>query len=83
MLKVIYSLFPNISLQYSRRSVEQPIRFQLSVVYTSLGIGISNTIEDNSSVNMPYLVIDWLAISAIIMKLLNKQYVHQQNKPHV
>ena len=72
-----------ISLQYSWRSVEQPIRFQLSVVYTSLGIGISNTIEDNSSVNMPYLVIDWLAISAIIMKLLNKQYVHQQNKPHV
>ena len=65
-----------ISLQYSWLSVEQPIRFQLSVVYTSLGIGISNTIEDNSNVNMPYLVIDWLAISAIIMK-------HQLNKPHV
>ena len=33
-------------------SVEQPIRFQLSIAYASLGI--SSTIEDNSRVNMPY-----------------------------
>ena len=41
-----------VSLQYSWLSVEQPIRFWLGVEYASLGI--SNTIEDNSNVNMPY-----------------------------
>ena len=39
-------------MQYSWLSVEQPIRLRPSVVYASLGI--SDTIEDNSYVNMPY-----------------------------
>ena len=50
-LLIIFQFQP-ISLQYSRLSVEQPIRFRLSVVFASLGI--SKTIEDNSNVNMPY-----------------------------
>ena len=51
VLLIIFQFQP-ISLQYSRLSVEQPIRFRLSVVFASLGI--SKTIEDNSNVNMPY-----------------------------
>ena len=42
-----------ISLQFSWLSVEQPIRFRLSVVYTCTSLRISNTIEDNSNVDMP------------------------------
>ena len=49
-LLIIFQYQP-ISLQYPWLSVEQPIRFQLSLVYASLGI--SNTIEDNCNVNMP------------------------------
>ena len=40
---------------FSGLSVEQPIRFQLSVVYASLRI--SNTIEDNSNFNTPYYIL--------------------------
>ena len=48
---IIFQYQP-IGLQYSVLSVEHPIRFRLRVVYASLGI--SNTIGDNSNVNMPY-----------------------------
>ena len=51
-LRIIFQHQP-ISLQCSWLSVEPPIRFWLSFVYASLGI--SNTIEDNSNFNMPYL----------------------------
>ena len=51
-LLIIFQYQP-ISLQYSLQSVEQPITFRLSVVYTSSGI--SNIIEDNSNINMPYI----------------------------
>ena len=60
MYKVVQSclhivfLYQQISLQYSWLSVEQPIRFWLSVVYVSLGIPY--TIEDNPDVNIPYLI---------------------------
>ena len=50
-LLIIFKHRP-ISLQSSWLSAEQPIRFRLSVVYAALGI--SNTIEANSNVNMPY-----------------------------
>ena len=43
-----------ISLQFSWLSVEQPIKFRLSVEYASLGIFY--TIEDNSTDNMPYCI---------------------------
>ena len=48
---IIFQYQP-ISLQYSWLIVEQPIRFQLGVVYAQLGI--SNTIEDNSKAKMRY-----------------------------
>ena len=49
-LLIIFQYQP-ISLQYSWLSVEQPIRV-VYVVYASLGI--SDTMVDNSNVNMPY-----------------------------
>ena len=55
MFKAAFSLFCTIdqsACRYSCLSVEQPIRFWLSVVYASLGI--SNTRTDNFNVNMPY-----------------------------
>ena len=52
-LLIIFQYQP-ISLQYSWQSVEQPIRFQLSVVY--LLLESSNTKEDNSNVNTPWKV---------------------------
>ena len=55
MLKVAFSLFSTINQSACstlRLTVEQPIRFRLSVVHVPLGI--SNTIEDNSNVNISY-----------------------------
>ena len=45
-------LYQPINLQYSLLIVVQPIRIRLSVVYASWGI--SNTVEDNSDINIPY-----------------------------
>ena len=49
-LLIIFQYQP-ICMQYSWLSVEQPVRFRLSIVYASLGI--SNTKEDARNVNMP------------------------------
>ena len=54
-LLIIFRYQP-ISLQDFWLPIEQPIRFRLSIVYTSLGL--SNTEEGNSNVNMLTLQFD-------------------------
>ena len=53
-LLILFQYQP-ISLLYSWLSVEQPFRCRLSVLYASLWI--SNTIEDNSNNNTPYVAL--------------------------
>ena len=53
-LLILYQYQP-MSLQYSWLSVEQPIRFRLSVVYATLGI--SNTMEDDPLLQVIIVII--------------------------
>ena len=74
MFKVAFSLFCAINqsaYRYSCLSFEQPIRFRLSVVYATLGI--SNTIEDNPYVNMPYCNVRGYTILSMKYLFLSSQ----------